>query len=141
MCTFLKKNRIIFIVTNLIEMLKKISHIILVSFILLTTMGMTVSKHYCGSSLESVRVLSTPEHCCKIPNGCCHDESFTIKIEDDFSVTTHAFDFTQFAVVLPALVELTADEVPQNKLAVSLLDAPPPPKIQTVLSRLQAYLL
>tara|TARA_R110002050_G_scaffold183855_2_gene317315 strand:+ start:2536 stop:2904 length:369 start_codon:yes stop_codon:yes gene_type:complete len=122
-------------------MLKKISHIMLISLILLTTMGMTVSKHYCGSSLESVGVLSTPEDCCKMPNECCHHESFTIKIQDDFSVTTHAFDFTQFAVVLPALVELVPVGATEKPSSVSFLDAPPPPKIQTVLSRLQAYLL
>jgi hypothetical protein len=121
-------------------MLKKISHIILVSLILVTTMGMTVSKHYCGSSLESVGVLSTPDRCCEIPTGCCHDESFTIKVEDDFSVTSHAFDFTQFAVILPALIELNQIESTEKQSFVSFIVIPPP-KIQTVLSSLQTYLL
>ncbi len=122
-------------------MFKKISHIIFIPLLLVTTMGMTVSKHYCGSSLESVRVLSSPQPCCEIPTGCCHDESFSIKITDNFSAVSYAFDFTQFAVILPVLVESIHLETNENQSFVSLYDVPPPPKIQTVLSSLQTYLL
>ncbi|MCK4920773.1 MAG: hypothetical protein KAS71_06995, partial [Bacteroidales bacterium] len=76
-------------------MLRKASHIILALLIMLTTMSMTVFKHYCGTSLKSVSILLTPEHCCDIPSGCCHDETITVDIEDDFSVTSIIFDFNQ----------------------------------------------
>lgn len=121
-------------------MFKKISHIALMSLILVTTMGMTVSKHYCGDSLKSVGVLSAPDRCCEVPSGCCHNESFTIKVEDDFSVATNAFDFTQFAVILPALVELNQIE-PTEKQSFASFIVIPPPKIQRILSSLQTYLL
>jgi hypothetical protein len=121
-------------------MLTKISHIFLALLFMVTTMGMTVSKHFCGSYLQSTSVLSEIEPCCDMPD-CCHNESITLEIKDDFSVTSYNFDFTQLAVDLPALVELVEIEVSENNSYLISENTPPPPKIQTVLSRFQSYLL
>jgi len=103
-------------------------------------MGMTVSKHFCGSSLQSTGLFSEIDPCCDTPN-CCHNESFTLEIKDDFSVTSNNFDFSQLAVDLPALVELFEIEVSEDNSYFTSKNTPPPPKIQTVLSRFQSYLL
>ena len=123
------------------EMLKRISHIIIAMLIVASTMGLTVSMHYCGNNLESVSVLSSPEPCCDIPDDCCHDETININTENDFSGTFYNFDFSQMVVELPALVELFLIDIPEDNSFISDYFSPPPPKIQTVLSSLQSYLL
>ena len=122
-------------------MLKKISHIILTLLFLITSVGVTVSKHYCGSTLKSVSVIVAPEPCCEIPDGCCHDESITIKMENDFSITSLFVDFTPFAVELPSAIKLIQDEYTGLETIVRFIHKPPPLTIQAVLSYLQSYLL
>ncbi len=125
-------------------MLKKISHIFLALLIAVTSMGLTISKHYCGSSFESVSINSTPETCCNGPCDLCHNETITIKLKDDFSITAYAFDFTQVASLLPAEVQLLLHEVP--KITVSFILTPQTPlplplTVHQVLSNLQTFLL
>jgi hypothetical protein len=122
-------------------MIKKISHIILAFVVLVTSVGMTVSSHYCGSTLESVSIIIAPDQCCDNLDGCCHDESFTIKIEDNFSVPSYSYDFSQLAISLPALLELIQREVIQEVLFPIFCTATPPPKIQTAISFLQTFIL
>ena len=123
-------------------MVNKISHIILALLLLITSVGVTVSKHYCGDSLESVTVVVTPEPCCEIPSGCCHDESTTIKLEDSYSVTSFSFVQSQFAVLLPLFVDLIQNgTIESSSINNQILIPPPPLKIQTVLASIQLYLI
>ena len=122
-------------------MLKKISQIFLAILFMVTTMGMTVSKHYCGSSLQSVSVFSEIDPCCDMDTGCCHDEQVNIEIEDDYSVTSNNYDFSLFALELPNLLELFQIDVPEMISEFQVSHFLPERKIQTVLSRLQSYLL
>jgi len=123
-------------------MVNKISHIILALLILITSVGVTVSKHYCGNSLESVTVVVTPEPCCEIPDGCCHDESTTIKLEDSYSVTSFSSVQPQFAVLLPLLIDLEQNGTVESSSINNLILIPLRPlKIQTVLASLQLYLI
>ena len=122
-------------------MLKKFSQIFLAMLFMVTTMGMTVSKHYCGSSLQSVSVFSEINPCCDMDTGCCHNEQVNIDIEDDYSVTSNNFDFSIFALELPALLELFQLDVPELISDFQFHNFLPERKMQTVLSRLQTYLL
>jgi hypothetical protein len=122
-------------------MLRKVIHIALVFLLLTTTMGVTFYKHYCGGQLKSVSVNSTPTSCCEKPCGCCHNESFSVKIHDDFSVTAFTFDFHQVELAVPVICQLFIMDLPvQPKMAEPKYDLPPPP-IQTILSSLQTYRL
>ncbi|VAW20791.1 hypothetical protein MNBD_BACTEROID01-1143 [hydrothermal vent metagenome] len=120
-------------------MVKKASHIVLATLLIVITTGMTVSKHYCGNDLKSITVSSGQHSCCETPSGCCHDESQIIQIKDYFSVCTLCFDFTQLAVILPVIVDNRNNSL-QCELKTENINSPPP-KIQTVLSSLQTYLL
>jgi len=55
-------------------MIKKLTHIVLASLLLVTTMGLTVSKHYCHNSLVDVSFFSKAESCCD-DGGCCQNEN------------------------------------------------------------------
>ena len=122
-------------------MLNKIVHIIFAALIFLGTIGMTISKHYCGISLKSVSVTISPDNCCDESEDCCRNESLTIQLEDDFSIVSHTFDFNTFDSTPASPSKLIQDEIVKvNSIYIEYLRGHPP-KIQEVLSRLQVYLL
>ena len=69
-----------------------------------------------------------PEPCCEIPDGCCHDESITVKLELNYFVPLFAFDFTQLAIDLPATIELIQVKYPVYSSFVTTINTPPPSK-------------
>jgi len=122
-------------------MIKKITHTLLALVLFVVTTGMTISTHYCGGNVKDVSLLSASQSCCDIPEGCCHDETLTIKIEDDFSISSFVFDFNQLEIDLPISIELIEVEDPIKAIGYVFRNSIPPPKIQTVLSSLQNYRL
>ncbi|TAJ11297.1 hypothetical protein DMA11_17450 [Marinilabiliaceae bacterium JC017] len=97
-------------------------------------MGVTVSKHYCGDKLKSVSIFSAPESCCAIPSGCCHDESITVKIEDDFSASFQHYNFEQLIAFMSVSFQLVSEEMPGNNPLLVSIETPPPLNIQSFLS-------
>ena len=122
-------------------MLKKISHIILALLVLVTTMGMTVSAHYCGGELKSVQVVTESDSCCGDSCGSCHNEIIKVEVEDDFTIQMINFDFTQDFSFLPAFIQLLLVPSFTEEIVQVAYHKPPPLKIQTVLSDLQVYRL
>ena len=122
-------------------MLKKISHIILALLILVTTMGMTVSAHYCGGELKSVHILSEVDNCCGEACSSCHNEIIKVEVEDDFTIQTFNFDFEQNFTFVPAFIQLFQISIFTDEVVLVAYHKPPPLKIQTVLSDLQVYRL
>ena len=124
-------------------MLKTFSHITLSLVLLISTMGMVVSKHYCGNEVVSVSINHASDSCCDMEN-CCSTETHTYQVKDDFS--------SPVITTIPVLAELDilghdlfeAEGLPEleSEDPVSFLSHSPPPKtIQTVLSLRQLYLL
>ena len=122
-------------------MLKKISHIILALLVMVTTMGMTASAHYCGGELRSVQLLTEPESCCGDSCDSCQNEIIKVEIEDDFTISTLNLDFTSEYSFLPALIQLFQETIITEEVKQVAYHKPPPLKIQTVLSDLQVYRL
>jgi hypothetical protein len=123
------------------SMLKKTGHIILTLLVLVATTGLTFSKHYCGNELKSVKFFSEAKLCCSGPCKCCHNETVTVKISDDFSANSFLFDFCQSAFEIPIKHILIQKELPESFEKVARVYDLPPPPVQTVLSSLQTYLL
>jgi len=124
-------------------MFKRIDHIMLAFLLFVVTTGMTVSSHYCGNNLKNVSVQSAAKSCCETTGecDCCYNENFTVKIQDDFSLTSYSFDFSQTVIDLPAPIELIASEELIQEEWNNVNRLIPPPKIQTILSSLQIYRL
>ena len=124
-------------------MLKRISHIILSVLLLTTTMGMAVSKHYCGNTFVTVKIFGEAKSCCG-DSDCCHNENHFFKVNDDFSAA-QIQDLPQLAETDILGHELfsfeKAAEGENNLTPIIFVDSPPPPKIQKVLSLKQSYLL
>ncbi len=124
-------------------MIKSFSHIALSFLLLIATMGMAVSKHYCGDALIATSFFEEADTCCDSGN-CCHNEEDFIQLDEDFSPPA----FSQ----LPGVIgfDLFSTGAGQyftlfpNELVLRLYSErkpPPPLKIQTILSLKQAYLL
>jgi hypothetical protein len=124
-------------------MLRKFSHIILSAVLLVSTMGMVVSKHFCGDSFVSTAVFQQAKSCCG-DSDCCHNENSFYQVKDDFSAPA--------VIATPVLAEI--DILGHNLFEVGLLlsaetensttlyvDSPPPPTIQKALSLKQVYRL
>lgn len=124
-------------------MFKKASHIFLSTLLLITTVGLAISKHYCGGEWVSTSVFTEAESCCD-SGDCCKNESETYQLDEDFSLSS--------VIVVPETVELDLfavfvvlfhpqfDENEHTKEFV-VTDLPPPPKIKTALAQRQTYLL
>ena len=111
--------------------------------LLISTIGLVVSTHYCGGEMVGISVFQEEEPCCDM-DGCCHNETHTYQVKNDFS--------TPAIATIPVLAEL--DILNHDLLFIEGLFAEPksdnttiidfssPPKnIQTVLSLKQVYLL
>ncbi len=66
-------------------MLKKIVHITLSAVLLAATIGVAVSKHYCGDAMISVSLNDEATGCCE-GGACCHNENHFFQLDVDLSV-------------------------------------------------------
>jgi hypothetical protein len=126
-------------------MLKKVSHIILSSLLLISSIGMVVSKHYCGTTLVSVNVDKEADSCCGAGADCCHNENEFFQVKDDFVVAANQISFENsfaldvlFYQAIPFLMSTIGDN---ESVFIASNESFPPPLIQTVLSSLQTYRL
>ena len=122
-------------------MLKKISHIIIVLLLLVTTMGLTIDKHYCGTRLVSVGILNEAESCCDMDDDCCHNDTETFKLNVDYTYSQINTDFNQVPTELSALSFCYLSFFEGNTSDVVFSIYIPPRKTQTTLSDFQTYRL
>jgi len=113
--------------------------------LLTTTIGFSVSKHYCGSRLVEVSINSEAEPCCDDieTSSCCHNETEYFQLKEDL-VTTVSFENTRIAgfdILFPLVFAYFFNSTGNIETEVSnYAESPPPPAIQTKLSLLQIYL-
>ncbi len=135
-------------------MTRKVLHIVIAVFILISSTGFTINMHYCHDQLIDMAFLAPAHSCCDIneddpsqsQDSCpgCQDESIVVEPGDDYEVSAKAFNFenshstTLFlsSVILnyfQGIDESTKNEVPWYKK--------PPPYQEVVLSQIQSYLI
>ncbi|NCA85431.1 MAG: hypothetical protein EOM83_07630 [Clostridia bacterium] len=124
-------------------MLKRIIHIALSFVLLVTTIGMVVSKHYCQDDLVSVSLFTDAESCCDMAN-CCHNETEVFQLKADFSIPVISSipNQTEHPVFgYDLLVEENFDCSETAFVSHEIIEAPPPPTIRRILTLQQAFLL
>ncbi len=72
--------------------LRRIGHIVIVCLLVISTSGITINRHFCGTSLVKTTIGNHPPDCCGKPCKCCHDESISLKITDHFQLSRVNFD-------------------------------------------------
>ncbi len=121
-------------------MLKKIFHLLLAFLILLGGSGMTISKHYCGTNLKSVEIITHSANYCTMPMHCCHSVSVSLKRTDNFIPENSLQNTTDWGIFL-----FNTLKIPTFSISLSLTEKtsknPSPPKLGIVLAKNQTYLL
>ena len=128
------------------EMFRKIIHIALIAVLLVSTMGFSLSKHYCGTRLVDVKINTEAESCCGdgCKSNCCHNETLVFQLKEDFvgSVSLELNSPTQTDVLFPLdflHVEIIAETIEDE--IILRTESPPPKLLDTRLSEIQSYLL
>ena len=122
-------------------MQRKLLHIILGMFLLVTTTGVTFSMHYCGGRLVSASVNKTSEPCCN-SGGCCHDKTIHFQLKENFVSPV------QLEANAPAIVDLLIPEysilnfdLPADPTSgISIFSDTSPPTLHARLALMQTYL-
>ena len=138
-------------------MLKKISHIIIASLILISTTGFTINMHYCHDQLIDLALFSPAHSCCDAqtegqchPNGDiskmnhCKDESIVAESADDFVGSSYTFSFentSSIDLLLTASILFTIQGSCDGIVTEAPWHKEPPPYQEVVLSHIQAYLI
>jgi len=122
-------------------MVKQISHIILSFFFLTSTVGVTLSAHYCGGTMQEIGLTGTGHHCCSGDMcGQCENHTITYKLTGDYLVSvtpnqaheTPSFDIFGYSTELFHFTPLVLPEHPGMKgNYMPLLHAPPPDPVIT----------
>ena len=138
-------------------MFRKVLHIVLACFILVSTTGLTISLHYCHDKIYDLSIFAPAHSCCEAGSGAqchapgnmdtskhCEDESIVVESTDDYVGSsfvvnlenTHSIDLLLTASVLFHV---------QGPDVEVLLEPPwhkePPPYQEVVLSQIQSYLI
>lgn len=123
-------------------MIKKLSHIILASVLLISTMGLAVSKHYCHNSLVDVSIFAQADLCCD-DGGCCSNENHFYQVKDDFSapVISTVPVFAEIDVLHQTLLDAYILAPTELALEFDVVSAPPPPTVMEFLAEQQVYRL
>ncbi len=130
-------------------MLKKAGHISLIILLLISTMGVTMYKHYCGGSLVSESIGFHAKKCCNDSCKKCHNESKTFKISDKYEANNSTlnfkaavnkiFDNFSFAFLL---LHITIDPSSNNNLFIQIKICDTPPLIaENTTAMLQVFRL
>ena len=135
-------------------MVRKVIHIVIAVFILISSTGFTINMHYCHDQLIDLALFAPAHSCCdtevdganQSQASCpgCQDESIVVEPADDYEVSASAFNFENSyytnlflsSVILnyyQGIDESTKNEVPWYKK--------PPPYQEVVLSQIQSYLI
>ena len=73
--------------------MKTFVSILLATLVLVSTSGVAVTKHFCGTSVASVSVLGDGGCSCvgthaENKNNCCHSDREFFQVDDDFVATS-----------------------------------------------------
>lgn len=88
-------------------MFRKLIHLVLTFTIVLATSGITVTKHYCGDTLDSIAVNTIHKSCCDAGCPLCHNVTHAFKVKDDFFAS-------DFKIDMPAVINLSWLVLPTN---------------------------
>lgn len=76
--------------------MRRILSIFVLFLYLATSIGVTVSLHYCGENLADVSILNQASCCCDeepSTNDCCSDEIQSLKLHEAHNKSEHTFSF------------------------------------------------
>jgi len=143
-------------------MIKKVSHIILALLLMVSTMGMTVSMHYCGQKMVDFGVLSEAKSCCDMDQSSttattnhhcavvipqdnhCQNKTLHVDPVDEyvFAATGYTVDIHPIIqdLLIPVSIACIVNE-PKTTSSKYFHWNTPPPTTSHFLSLIQTYLI
>jgi hypothetical protein len=125
-------------------MVNRIIHFILTCLFLVTTTGITLSKHYCGTEMISISINFEAEACCDdIDNSdCCRNETEHFQLKENFvgNVIDFHFQDSDTDILQQVVLALIYNSFsPDLDIDIRPTESPPPPEIKTFLSTIQVF--
>lgn len=126
-------------------MFRKLINIIVSLLLLTTTVGFSISKHYCGEDLISISISHEAESCCDMEgeNGCCHNETEAYQLNNIFVISPVLDNSSVNHIdLLFSLFYITIEDISlvEGNSIYQIPESPPPINLHTVLSKLQSFL-
>lgn len=123
-------------------LIKKLLHITLTILLIVSTMGLTINKHYSNDKLFSTSIFFEAEACCEIPCGCCDDESVLIKVENDYLSSSLEIEDISFVYLFDSKLTFDWVNIPSfYGIIHNISDNLSPPKYGDYISLIQSFLL
>ncbi len=129
---------------RIIAGMKSLLHIAASILIVLSTIGMSVSKHYCGEILMEKAMMMKASPCCdseEMPEGCCHDEQSRFSIEDDYQLTQSGFHPAPLATLAEVFIFVSALQTDVEVNSKFPADSPPPLPQEDIYIHIQSFLI
>jgi hypothetical protein len=124
-------------------MTKNFFHIAILVIMMVSTMGFTITKHYCSGDLIDLSIAGEVENCCDMEGDCCHNEQQTYQLEEDYTtpVIFTQVDYIAFVIfeIPEFLIEL--QETTNTIIASNHGESPPPRDVLHFLADIQTYRL
>jgi hypothetical protein len=138
-------------------MFRKVIHIVVACFILVSTTGFTINLHYCHSHIYDLAVFAPAHSCCEAGSGAqchasgdmdtsnhCEDESIVVESTDDYigsSFTVSLENDHSIDLLLAASILFNVQGSDDKIVTEAPWHKEPPPYREVVLSQIQSYLI
>ncbi|PCJ85578.1 MAG: hypothetical protein COA57_07480 [Flavobacteriales bacterium] len=111
--------------------MKRVLSISLLLTLLIATLGLIISKHYCGGHLVATQLYNTmdEEDCCGDENpedGCCDDETLSFQFEEDYLTSSKKQIKSYSTPIVVMLPQLISQYFSEQKTTVYFLNYKPP---------------
>lgn len=122
-------------------------HILFTILLLTSTIGVSVSKHYCGGKLLEIAINSQPNPCgddASMPTDCCEDETQYFAVDDTFKADQQTIKITAPTTIILTLVQTIIPELliaEDTNLATYRRSHDPPSAGQDIYIHIQSFLL
>jgi hypothetical protein len=112
----------------------------------MSTIGMSVSKHFCGEYLMQKSIIVHVDSCCdsdQMPAGCCHEELDIFSIEDDYQLTKISCNQELIPINSFFNTNLLHLSIPEDNsdLTTAFIESPPPNLEDDIYIQVQSFLI
>ena len=124
---------------------KSVNSVLLIIF-LFSSVGYSLSMHYCGNERISASIGMKAESCCGDESGtCCHNETKHYQLKDSYVASSQDINeqtksISDLLFVSNIVSQLSMDRISQSEIQF-ISESPPPTSLNKQLSSLQTYLL
>ncbi|WP_394697566.1 hypothetical protein [uncultured Sunxiuqinia sp.] len=116
----------------------------MILFIVVPTIGFTITKHYCGEVLVDLSLTGDVKSCCDMQGDCCHNEAETFQMDQDYTcpfVLNHIDYFSSDTFEIPTLLIGLQEETNTSLIILNYWESPPPKDVLRFLSDVQVFRL